>query len=441
MKLKAYLVAIMVLFLVFAMPLGTSARGKGPSCAPIIHKVEQIRGLGFVNPPREVFLTPGQFRSKLRKGGSASFPKGYVATLKMLGMVPEYTDFEKLDSDLNVASTDGFYDSNTRKLYIPVSGHKLTPEGQSVCAHELTHALQDQWFDLNGLYPKGKAKTFDSDLSIQALVEGDATSVEDEYISEIPGLARKVGAEEKGKGPSSDTLFNTPTILLLPDSLEYDAGESFVNYLYSQGGNDEVNLAYYYPPTSSEQIIHPGKYLGQDTPVQVSMPSLGPNLGAGWHEQYEDTMGELEVTAFLTGPTLWRSRFDAARPQASGWGGDKYELYTKGTHHVLAWQTYWDTPEDAVQFEAGLRGELQKSFGAEISSGHVVVLVNNVRNAVAIQRSGNHVTYVQAPDRNTALRLLHIVAASSHPKRVPPGNATKLGAFEGIVHGLYYIGE
>ena len=50
--------------------------------------------------------------------------------------------------------------------------------------HELTHALQDQRFDLTKL--DDTVETEGEDFALTALVEGDATSVEDDYLFSLP---------------------------------------------------------------------------------------------------------------------------------------------------------------------------------------------------------------------------------------------------------------
>ena len=71
--------------------------------------------------------------------------------------------------------------------------------------HELTHALQDQHFDLTKL-DRG-VETSGEDFALTALVEGDATSVEDDYLFSLPDDEQDAYFAEE----PDDTVDSAPT--------------------------------------------------------------------------------------------------------------------------------------------------------------------------------------------------------------------------------------
>lgn len=95
-------------------------------------------------------------------------------TLKALGMLPPDADLVSEVQRSLSAGVIGFYDPSSAQLVI--RGTALTPFTRTTLAHELTHALDDQCFDLDRatLNTAGSGAQF----GFQALVEGTATWVE-----------------------------------------------------------------------------------------------------------------------------------------------------------------------------------------------------------------------------------------------------------------------
>ena len=133
-------------------------------------------------------------------------------------------------------------------------------------------------------------------------------------------------------------------------------------------------------PDSTEQILHPEKWVEVETPDRVT---LGVDLGPGWRRTARGTWGEWQTAALIGG-------------DAAGWGGDRYELWQRGTcaaapcrsEDVLVMRWSWDTRADAREFEAALRA-------APIASA----------DGAAVSARGDTVTLVLAPSAALARRL------------------------------------
>src|SRR5439155_16288511 len=102
----------------------------------------------------------------------------------------------------------------------------------------------------------------------------------------------------------------------------YTDGMGFVSLLYGQGGWPAVAQAFANPPRSTEQVLHPVKYVAGDEPVQVRLPNLSAALGGGWRALAEDTLGELYMRIYLE----HYLNIDQAGAAAMGWGGDRYQV-------------------------------------------------------------------------------------------------------------------
>src|SRR5262249_28019222 len=133
-----------------------------------------------------------------------------------------------------------------------------------VLVHELTHALQDQSFDLGQL--DASTRTDDeTQLTVQAVIEGDAERVADDYYDRQSTSWQDQGDSAQGAGQPSDT-----PIVDVYKALPYVFGEDFVMGLYDKGGNAAVDDAFRSPPTTSAQLLHPADWLAGTKPAPVA---------------------------------------------------------------------------------------------------------------------------------------------------------------------------
>ncbi len=249
-------------------------------------------------------------------------------------------------------------------------------------AHELTHALEDQRF---GLDLEDTSGSDDAALAQLALVEGSATAVMFTYAERhfsadqtLAGLFASLGQDTGDLPPFVEAQ------LLFP----YLAGQRFVARLFATGGESwsVIDTAERFrPPASTEQVLHPDKYLHVEQPVRLRL-SVGDVLGEGWRRSAAGTWGE-----WATGELLGNSG------PAEGWGGDRYELWQQPGDDcaapcrqrdalVMRWR--WDTPGDAREFETALREWLIRQPGPS-----------------AVASRARDVTLALAPDAGLARRL------------------------------------
>jgi hypothetical protein len=330
------------------------------SVTTLAHRVEALRDLRFRTLPVPVRVSGEVARREGLEDLDRSYPASRrhadEAILRRLGLIDTGVDLRAVSASLfGEGGVAGYYDPRSKRLRIvtgAATGSRVLQE--VTLAHELTHALEDQRF---GLSPDEGASD-DRALARLALIEGSATLVMERY------LLRYFSTEEALAGVLGSAFSTGPDLppflqaqLLFP----YTGGMAFVQDLVTRAGGrwTLVDLAdRVRPPDSTEQVLHPDKYLRVEEPVPVG---LNVRLGAGWRRAASGVWGE------------WATSRLVGEKAAAGWGGDRYELWQGPGGDVLAMRWRWDTRRDAREFLAAVRDRLRPTRVA--ASGDAVTLV------------------------------------------------------------------
>jgi hypothetical protein len=382
----------------WALVSGGGDRATGPRTAPvavIAKRVEALRRLRFDHLPVAVAVSPAQARREGLADLDRSYPEARRRSdeevLKLLGLIGP--DVTLRDVSASEFSTDvaGYYDPHSGRLRT-VSGAATSSRvlREMVLSHELTHALEDQRF---GLSVEDTVGNDDTALARLALIEGTATSLMYRYVN------RYFTREETLAGALSGAFADTaplPAFLEAELVFPYLGGQAFVEYLLRRAGGrwTLVDLAdRSRPPASSEQVLHPEKYLRVDEPRRVRLNLAGVLAGAGYRRRAAGTWGELETRELLAA-----AGGGGSSDAAAGWGGDRYELWSSGScpapcriRDVLVMRWRWDTPRDEREFAVKLRQWLRDGLPAGA--------------AAAVGRHGGAVTLALAPDQALARRV------------------------------------
>ena len=227
-----------------------------------------------------------------------------------------------------------YYDSISKNIVL-VGETAAGVRNNVTLAHEFTHALQDQNFDLSNFM--GTAPTSDAYDARNAVVEGDATCLMYDYILSLP----EDEFTEYVLSWSISYIDNIPYVLEGMMAFPYSYGTDFVNEIYHNGGWYSVDKLYENPPASTEQIMHPEKYHDNELPLNVSYPAV-----PGMTLTNEDTIGEFMIKIMLE--NYIDSTF--ASDAAEGWGGDHYYYYENENEFLSILTIEWDTRSDASEF-------------------------------------------------------------------------------------------
>lgn len=276
--------------------------------------------------------------------------------LKLLGLLPPETDLRAQLTAILGGQVVGFFDPE-REALVLVDGAEASPgpAEDAVMVHELGHLVQHAHFDLAALVPEDPLS--DRATAIQALVEGDATLVMLRHLVGDAGEERALVAsllaapEALGDllgddlGPGLD---GAPAYLREGLLFPYLQGLLFCAALREAGGQELLDRAFREPPASSEQVLHPEKWLdGSDPPVEIALPDLAVLLGGA--PRTAGTLGEHDLRVLLA-ERLPGADAETLRAAAAGWGGDAFALYGDPPEDLLVWVTEWDTPADAEEF-------------------------------------------------------------------------------------------
>src|SRR5690606_2769545 len=91
-----------------------------------------------------------------------------------------------------------------------------------------------------------------------ALIEGDATTAEVLYLVENDLIDQIL---EESEDYDSTAVDDAPFFLSETLYFPYNEGAEFVMSFWTEGGWDAVDAVWQNPPSTSEQILHPEKYV------------------------------------------------------------------------------------------------------------------------------------------------------------------------------------
>ena len=261
------------------------------------------------------------------------------------GVLPEGTDLASLTASFMALSAGATYSPLDKQVLI-VDKFK----DDSLLAHEFTHALQDQHFDLMKLL-LARPFNFDRTEAVFAVIEGDAMNVQrrmeqgDDYDRRsLEDITRQETERFSGYRKEIGAFF--PPLLTETFIFRYRDGARFIETVRRVRGERGVDELFHRPPASTEQILHPEKYQAQEAPREVLIDEAAFNA-AGWKSATSTPLGEIGVRGLLMAGV---SDKDAVRA-AAGWGGDRAYLFEKaGSAPLFVWKTVWDKATDAEEF-------------------------------------------------------------------------------------------
>lgn len=295
-----------------------------PRVQPLVDFVQKDRGLSFDHPVSVNFVTPAGYSAAVSSGslGAAAQASAHSeeGLYRALGLVSGSFDLNASSNQLQDDGTLAFYSDQAKD--ITVRGTDLTVGVRVTLAHELTHVLQDQHFDLTRI---NQMPDSGQQFAYQALFEGDAVRVENDYVASLaPADQQAYDAEQNAQGSSASTgLAGVPTALVTMFGAPYVLGPELVKVLMARGGNSAVDEALRNPPLDELQVFDPYVYFAKTLPQKVAEPALGKV-----EKRFDGgDFGAMSWYIVLT------QRIDPhlALPASDAWGGDAYVAYTKGT--------------------------------------------------------------------------------------------------------------
>jgi hypothetical protein len=375
--------------------------------ADVVQKqVAKLRGREFKKDVKKAVRTEKQLRAYLKKEifeeelGHGKLERNEWI-LQTIGLIPKKMNLGKTILDVLLNQVGGFYDPKQDSFFMMTKMGKMGGYlNRITISHELTHALDDQYHDLEKIM-KSTAKTEDGDFAIGAVIEGSATALMTRWSIKNPPTDRKqMLTQMKAEAERSKAFFETPAYFWTL-AAKYVMGMRFLagggsmiqigKKLLSvpEGMGKRVDQALANPPLSSEQILHPEKYWDPnklDLPITISneteVESTILDAMGGGQILERETMGEI-LCAILTrpqtkklNPSLMNAASFWTNRAARGWGGDRLFMLknSKGKKGIL-WITLWDLPKDAEEFASAYKKHHSKvrEFGIA-KQGRIVTI-------------------------------------------------------------------
>ena len=336
--------------------------GNGPYADVVAQDIPQIEkqvGVPFKRAPRLQIRTKDQVRqfilAQLDDSATQRDLAGKEMAYKLFGLIPDTLNVRKLFVDLLTEQILGYYDPKTKVLYV-VQGAPDDFVGVTIM-HELVHALQDQYIDLDSL----QKQLGDDDrlTAAQAVIEGEATY--EQMAIMVGGSAnlaiRMPGGWDRVRDMIRDAHGSQPIFSAAPMAIQEELLFPYINgadFVRRFKEHEPKTLPLADMPQSTEQVMHDRAFFAKprDNPIRVSLPRIDG-------EVYQNTLGEFDTRLVLFEPLQDQNL--AARA-AIGWGGDRYAIVRTPHGNALAWASVWDTPLDAAEFVDALGQAIQRRY-------------------------------------------------------------------------------
>lgn len=389
-------------------------------------EVAALRGLPLPKPVPAEIQSTDDFRKFVHHELEKELPKEKATKIAdaqvHLGLFKKALDLDQILEQTMISQAAAYYDPEAKKFFmvmIPDNDMML----DTISAHELTHAVQDENFDLKKFLPS----TLDDDgqTARKFLVEGDATfamiaylaahashtkdlspamfgliktqvtnmantSIADygEMMKQQAGMLQGMDADLK---KSMESMNELPPIVIRPLIDSYMKGAVVSLTAYEKGGWKAVDELYKHPPSSTEQVLHPAEKLvgKRDEPKQVKLGALPKG-----DELTNNVMGELQWQIYLD---QWGVK--NANDAAAGWGGDRYSAIKREDGEIIGFlATTWDTPKDAKEFYDAYVESLKGRFPAADNTKPEAGVARTDKGKVFVKLVGNNVFIVDGGD-------------------------------------------
>jgi len=304
----------------------------------VLTQMSQITGLALRSPLKKSLRSREEIRAHLiqEMDEDKNTAERYAGarSAEAFGLLPKGFDLDSFLVDLLTEQVAGLYDPKAHEFYvadwIPIDDQRM------VMAHELTHALEDQHFQIEG-WAKAARPNDDGELARESVLEGSAMAAMVEYL--LRGSGRSLqDLPDIDPAMLIGDMAETPLLKKAPPFLKdalifpYLDGLTFSAAVLKPTGWEGLSAIFAKPPVSTQQIMHPALYASGKAPAPISLPSMEKTLGADWAKLEENVMGEFGwkevLKQFLDEPR--------AKALSAAWDGDRYAAYEqKQTKRLL----------------------------------------------------------------------------------------------------------
>jgi serine/threonine protein kinase len=287
---------------------------------------------------------------------------------KVLELMDENLDLEDILTEIQLQHVYALFDDESEIVYVLSDATSIGPLEEYAYASAFMGGAQQSLFDIATMRSQARRGGADEFRALSALVSGDVAQIGSAYVSTFTQEQLDILTT-----PLPDNkLLSAPAVIQKTVLFPQREGGNFVAQLYGNdnAGWEGVDAAYKFPPISTEQVLHPEKYFGQEEPQRTTVPNLSGRLGKGWTQVSSNVMGEFLIRTYLE-EYLGEIQAEEA---AEGWGGDRYSLLSgpegeRALVSLIKWDSFAESAEffDAYEVFAGIK--LQEDGGTSEDVG------------------------------------------------------------------------
>jgi hypothetical protein len=333
----------------------------------IVRTLSGITGLAEKHPVPYGRMTKRQLRQFLNKRIKKTIKPEEIRadelSLKMFGLVPQEFDLKKSTIDLLTEQAAAFYDYDEKKLFL-LEDSSLAAETTTL-AHELSHALADQHFDLEHFMEDSPAND-DENLAHTAVVEGQASWLmiayelkqKDQNPAPTSEMLKSVGDSSEDSMADYPVLKGSPLYIQQSLLFPYGEGTLFFDAVYRKMGKASFSAVFADPPADSAQVIHPERYFRHEKAATPEIPKAA--IESEGKEISEGSVGEFDHRILIR-QYLGEAKAKQLAPHLRG---GQFRVVASGKAHkpVLEYASEWDSEEQASSFFAAYRKILQAKW-------------------------------------------------------------------------------
>jgi len=400
MKIRYFLTVVFVFFCLAVLAEAPTELDK------LKKSVVEIGRLEFKRDVPVKYLNRAQLKNYIERLFESDYPDELAGkeeeVIWLMGFTSEKIALKSLRKMIILENVGGMYNEKTKELLAMEEFRNIDMLNTPALVHELRHAIQDQHFHLAALL--GELSDFDDrKLAALAAVEGDATLVMIRQLSFDPELIGEAFSPENilsfSAMAGAQTLAAAPDIVKYQLLMPYLEGLKFSQAIFKEKKWKGLNQVLKRKPLSSEQILHPQKYLAGEKP-QTVFTGFRPSRG---ELVYSGVIGEYFLNVLLkNGPEIT----DAA----AGWGGDLFSLYRHGDSRLLLWEAHWDTCADCSRFYADFQKFLENKFNVVFQNGRTNGRKFSAGNSAAgyffLHQDNARLFYARSNDRTQINELI-----------------------------------
>ena len=284
----------------------------------------RLRGLHFAHPVPVRYESASRFVKERALGSETPSATARLAaarateSLRAMGLVSGKVDLFAAGRASRESRVLAFYDPVAKEVVIRGGTTQLDVPHRVVLAHELTHVLQDQHFDLPRLQDAVRRAPGQSPEALRAVIEGDADRIEDKYLSGLSAHDRTAfrSWERASVAHADQATADVPAVLTVNQSAPYSLGSLALQVVSADGGNAAVDRVFEHGVFTQELFVEPTTSLTEVAPELLAAPRAMPG---------ERTIGTTDELGAFDLYLLLASRIDSndALDAASGWAGGR----------------------------------------------------------------------------------------------------------------------